>query len=145
MTDITIEVGESFAAVVTALETALSFPVYSHGAPAGVDTARPWVVVQYIPGGGPAGTATGENRTWRVGVRIIGAARTPNAHGEPTDAVYDAALFASDQARLALLAPAFRDTLSGRTVAVTHTGTFGADREGDVVNVTDDYQVTVDT
>lgn len=131
----------TFTTVVNLLEAAVIYPVYGHGAPADVDSTRPWIVAQLVPGGGPTGTATRPSGSWRISLRVIGAARTPNKQGQPTPAVYDAAQAAAQAARNALLDVALWNTAG--VSAIDLTGAFGIDEESDVVNVTDDYTIWI--
>lgn len=140
---LTPDIAAVFATVTDYLGAHSPHPVYRHGAPVDVDPTRPWIVVQHVPGGGPSGTALQTNREWQIGLRVIGAARTPNAHGAPTQAVYDAATDAAEAARVVLLHPDLIHACG--LVAVDYLASFGEDHEGDVVNVTADYQIRVDT
>lgn len=141
MTAPTPDIPAVFTTVADLLGAAVTHPTYKRGAPADVDASRPWIVIRRSPGGGPNGTPIQRNREWIFGVQVIGAARNPNAQGQPTQAVYDAASDAAEDARAALLDPALWRTAG--IVTTEFLADYGEDSEGDVVNVTADYQVIV--
>lgn len=116
-------------------------PGYRHATPSTVDEKQPWWVLQYVPGGGPSGSALRRNRRWVHTVQTVAAARDPNRSGDPTVAVYDAALWAAQTVRDVLLAQSTLTVIDAESVA--HQAGFGADQEGDVVNVTDRWVIEI--
>ena len=119
--------------------------VYEHASPASVDTSRPYIVVQWPPGGGPIGSAARQNQRWELAVRILAVAVSPDPSSTPPQAAADAATAIADAARQVLLNPRIA-IIGGDGSQVTgrgFTAAAGVEMAGNTVNVVDDYLLTV--
>ena len=136
-------VGAVHDQVLAVLVAEMGCPVHDDQA-ALVDATRPYVVVEWPPGGGQAGSAVQASASWDVPCRTRSVAVDPDAAAGPAAATRQAAQWAADAARAALLDVAVDISGDGwRVTGRTYVAGSGQIRDGDAVVIVDDYMLTV--
>lgn len=131
------------SAFVASLTASCSVPVYRSATPVGHDSTRPWIVVEWPPGGQPIGSAIAPDQMREVLVRIRAVAVDPDAASGPAPAAEDAAQWAADQAAAWFAAPPHVGGDAWVICGGRRVSSAGIDREGNTVNVVDDYTLVI--
>lgn len=138
-----VELAGIRAAFVASLDAAVPIPVYRSTSPTDPDERRPWLVVEWPPGGQAVGNAIHPDRHRQIVVRIRAVAVDPDTAAGPAPATEDAAQWAADQAARWAAQTLSVDGDGWVVTSARRTSGGGIDRQGRTVNIADDYTLTV--